>query len=276
MSQRMAILKRRRVLPILGTALVAIVSVGALGQATQVGQRTVRYPDHPSPYDNSKADRALKEFAEEHPNCPLWTNWHKLCSRTGPDGTAYCRLDRVHHASASTPFCAAMNGQLETNHADYNEKSQYQSSIRFSKIRSVKEIIFEGNSSKSHIRNIRSWSADRPFNGRSFWQYEDPGCEIWWYPDPDLGPVTCSTNPHAGMPQCKDTKINDLSFSAEHPSCISWKEDSWCAKTEAKLRHELPKDRTGERAPIFSSSANEIVQNARRLDSSPVTSEFCR
>jgi len=52
------------------------------------------------------ADRQLRAYGEAHPECALWTNWEKLCSRTGPGGSIYCDTDADARVAPSAPFCA--------------------------------------------------------------------------------------------------------------------------------------------------------------------------
>lgn len=52
-----------------------------------------------------EADAALAAFERENPQCQLWTNWQKMCSRIGADGGTLCVEDKARRARPSIPFC---------------------------------------------------------------------------------------------------------------------------------------------------------------------------
>lgn len=58
-----------------------------------------------------QADDALMAYQDAHPNCQLWTNWQKMCSRMGGHGEIVCVIDTVRRVRPSTPFCA---GRIRT------------------------------------------------------------------------------------------------------------------------------------------------------------------
>ena len=96
------VLTARDALALSAATLGAILAVPGVGQATQSKRITASDPDYPPPYDSSKADRALQAFDKNHPECAVWSNWRKLCSRIGPGGSNYCRTDPDHHCGALT------------------------------------------------------------------------------------------------------------------------------------------------------------------------------
>jgi hypothetical protein len=53
----------------------------------------------------AEADVALAAFDTDNPDCQLWTNWQKMCSRTGENGATYCNTDPVEPVKPSAPFC---------------------------------------------------------------------------------------------------------------------------------------------------------------------------
>lgn len=55
----------------------------------------------------NESDIALAAFSEKNPNCKLWTNWQKLCSRSGPAKSVECMSDESRPVRPSTPFCVA-------------------------------------------------------------------------------------------------------------------------------------------------------------------------
>lgn len=52
------------------------------------------------------ADRQMIAFGEANPQCQLWTNWERLCSRTGLGGGIQCHIDPGRRVASSLPFCA--------------------------------------------------------------------------------------------------------------------------------------------------------------------------
>lgn len=52
------------------------------------------------------ADAALEAFEKTNPSCQLWTNWQKMCSRTGPNGAAACVVDPEVKVKPSAVFCS--------------------------------------------------------------------------------------------------------------------------------------------------------------------------
>lgn len=52
-----------------------------------------------------EADASLARFERDHPQCQLWTNWQKMCSRTGHGGSTHCVEDPEMRVEASQPFC---------------------------------------------------------------------------------------------------------------------------------------------------------------------------
>ncbi len=66
-------------------------------------------------YDSqAEADRALAAFDKANPQCQLWTNWQKMCSRANPDGQTLCARDPAKPVEPSKPFCVAST----YNHSD--------------------------------------------------------------------------------------------------------------------------------------------------------------
>ncbi len=153
---------RRESVPkaIVVAAAAAIAAVAAIGQTTGSKPTVMRGPDYPSPYDNSTADRALKAFDEKNPECALWSDWHKLCSRTGPGGSTYCRTDPSHPVNASTPFCArSSTSYLRMRPAELKSRDRFRIPGR-----------------------KNEYTADRPFNGSTVQAIDHPLCKEWVAP----------------------------------------------------------------------------------------------
>src|SRR3954464_6240791 len=83
---------------LLGAAAVAMTSSNSRRPAADLpvsGSLDARRPD----------DRQMMAFDRSHPQCQLWTNWQKMCSRTGPGGATYCAIDAEMRVNPSRPFC---------------------------------------------------------------------------------------------------------------------------------------------------------------------------
>jgi hypothetical protein len=86
------------------------IAAGACVAATRSGDtRQAPTPaEAAASLDPSKGpDRQMLDFGEAHPECRMWTNWEKLCSRTGPAGSVQCNVDPDQRVEPSTPFCAS-------------------------------------------------------------------------------------------------------------------------------------------------------------------------
>lgn len=65
--------------------------------------------------DQKAADAALVQFANSNPDCQLWTNWEKMCSRTS--GASTCIRDSRLQVRPSTPFCV-ISRQVNWQHVE--------------------------------------------------------------------------------------------------------------------------------------------------------------
>lgn len=135
------------------------------------------------------ADAALKSFDRKNPSCQLWSNWQKLCSRTGDGGKTLCTTDPITPVQPSAPFCAG-NAQ---------------------RIFSVKEQIVNADERKSAMRFCKDIKHDdklldcygkvsrRPFNGRRIALRRSPLCEVWSSGD---NPVCAEGKTFPELPRC--------------------------------------------------------------------------
>jgi hypothetical protein len=77
-------------------ALMAFALPGSGGEPTE--QEDIYYSSQ------ADADAALAQFDRDNPSCQLWTNWQKICSRTGNDSATSC-LRSSYRVRPSVPFC---------------------------------------------------------------------------------------------------------------------------------------------------------------------------
>lgn len=201
-----------------GAALVVVAVVGA---ASHAGNGTI----YPSPYDNSAADQLLKTYAVRHPDCLEWSDWHKLCSYTGPHGAVFCRTDPEHPAAPSHPFCGEYASSAVPQITDAERASVY----RFALPRKGKGFVV--------------YKADRPFNGSTVQEMENPSCKVWGTQREgvDTGSV-CSEDHDGRLPLCRDYHLKLDNYSDSSLVCNIFREDFRCPDVVTKTPTSRPRD----------------------------------
>ena len=141
------------------------------------------------------ADRQLRAYGEANPQCRMWSNWEKLCSRTGPEGAVQCFIDPGRRVSPSRPFCAVARWE---GRADVPPASERVSRERFCLSRET----IEARGQHLRIRVCTRHDPDRPFNGRRVAALLHPGCD--GLSDAETGRPYCvrGGNAAAGLPDC--------------------------------------------------------------------------
>jgi hypothetical protein len=163
----------------------------------------------PEPYDlASSADRKLLNYDRAHPDCDLWTNWRKLCSRMGPNGETTCRTDLYHSAKPSEPFCADSKPGRQDTPAEALSRNRY-----------CAEFSVDGP------RRCRFYQADRPFNGTRIAQLETPDCLRW---TSLAGACATNASDAEGLPLCSTVSIREPKQIAPY-SCTKWSPGIQCA-----------------------------------------------
>jgi len=198
-----------------------------------------------------QADADLARFDRENPQCQLWTNWQRACSRTGADGATYCHYTPVDVAPSQV-FCAAdgidgymMIHQLNT----VREKASFN--------RFCAEFDFDYVSGE---RACVEWSLERPFNGLRLVEVEHPWCNRWDFQvDPEENP--------------EHSRIRGLYCASRHvPDWCEWP-FGWGAGVQDQALKEEPLHDEPE-----ASGRNEIVLTVGApivYESSPVIAVFC-
>jgi hypothetical protein len=126
--------------------------------------------------DRTGADRRLARFGADNPECPFWTNWRKICSRTGANGATVCSVDRERPVRPSEPFCVKTPSSGIP--ARLTEKQRL-SSLRFcAATRQESGVDASGATLYREVVCAR-YRVDRPFNGRGIAARRHPLCKSW-------------------------------------------------------------------------------------------------
>lgn len=145
----------------------------------------------------AEADADLARFGIESPTCELWSNWRKICSRTGSDRSDYC-IEGGRSVRPSMPFCARGTG---TPWATNNETG-YRSIRRFCEEgRNTSAVDGQGNIVWAGFVCDR-FEFDRPFNGRRLRELRHPFCKDW--AKNDLGIWQCAAWQKDSSLSCDD------------------------------------------------------------------------
>jgi hypothetical protein len=154
------------------------------------------------------ADAALEKFDKHHPDCQLWTNWQKMCSRIGRSGkNTHCNKDHSFRAKPTRPFCLSNSESQLIDSADELPNSSDHELLN---------IFCTRFRASGGLRVCEEMLENRPFNGRSLAALRHPFCEIWG----QGGQNICSENGSVpGLPKC--SKIDSNVQSKEKYYCQS-------------------------------------------------------
>lgn len=142
-----------------------------------------------------EADAALAAFDKAHPQCQIWTNWQRLCSRVDGTGNVQCHEDQSNRVRPSHPFCVSNKyGNPIGIEADLTSKIDVPSMHRFcSKF-----------SKQGGVRVCSEMSPHRPFSGRNLGTLRTPFCEVWSKGERAI----CSEDGSVeGIPKCAELSI---------------------------------------------------------------------
>jgi len=175
---------RRTLLPSLMVGiLIGVAGVAMTSASPRMRPSVVLAPGRLNP--GIPSDAQLYAFGRAHPTCQLWTNWQKMCSRTGPNGTVLCVSDPDRPVAPSRPFCARPSqGDLTGTDAVSHD--------RFCASRSAEN-------PRTRPGDCRRYRRDRPFNGFHLAARRSPLCRRWV--DADTRRTICSEE-GAGFGSC--------------------------------------------------------------------------
>jgi hypothetical protein len=209
---------------ILSLGLLGAAAGAAFVSATIVNGRQT--PAAPTPGASTLnpsivADRQMLAFGRENPDCPRWTNWEKLCSRTGPAGSINCNIDPGRRVAPSMPFCTVMGANLPRERSEAERTSM----DRFCRYETVRAPSGEGR--RSSRRECARQDPERPFNGRRLGSLLNSACGAWR--DYETYRLVCTTggNRTPSVPDCAVLAASHY----EHPRllvCSQWTGPSDC------------------------------------------------
>lgn len=214
-------------------ALVAVAACvpeappGAAGPAETAAQA--------GPLDSSRpADRQMIAYGEAHPECRLWSNWEKLCSRTGPGRDVRCVADPDRPVEPSAPFCVRRNLSNPSWVLDDDERA---SRLRF--CLEPRTVPGGGDGEpNTGTRICARYDPQRPFNGRRVGAWMHPSCQ--GLNEAETGRPICvrGGDAVAGIPDCETLAAE----GHENPrllTCSAWSGPSSCHAAPVRAGRSL-------------------------------------
>jgi hypothetical protein len=214
-------------------------------------------------YKSQKAaDAALAQFDTDNPKCQLWTNWQKMCSRTGEAGATWCTTDPDRPVKPSVPFCVVEPQKSIKNASGFGWTTEPKiwpvdhklSVMRFCRKGSV---VNDGGFSCMFEEN-------RPFNGRRLAARRHPWCQAWYnYANDEL---ICSEGSNvAGVADCASL-LRKKTYTKHGMYCGELiKKPSLCSRIEGGGRSAVIEAENGER----------IMTTLWNLDTSSLHGLYC-
>jgi len=148
-----------------------------------------------------EANAALEAYGRRHPECKLWTNWQKMCSRTGLQHSVNCTVEPDNPVPPSEPFCAATSHGIDIK--TYNSEPMKASAARFCK----------GELYGSMQLSCSAPAESRPFGGYSISSRRHPYCQVW-AEEHTGNPVCAEGNAFPELPRCE--VLSDTVFRSKN------------------------------------------------------------
>lgn len=194
------------VLPIL---ILSACTNGARGSAES------RFPESQASMIESSttaASRRLLDFGTAHPECAMWSDWQKICSRTGPGGSVHCNVETGRSVEPSQPFCAhrTMEGRWP--------EAQREAANRFCAEYETRDHELSSGAIERY-RRCRRYESNRPFNGRRIASLMHPGCGAW--SDERTRELICTVDGSEGVPTCSSLAESDYEHTWQL-TCSAW------------------------------------------------------
>lgn len=206
-------------------------------------------------------DAQLAAFDRANPQCQLWTNWQKMCSRTGPGGETICVVDPARRVRPSEPFCSGFSDspRVRPRAADLSAR-QAASINRFCSPA-------RASTGPTGAPNEEcGLSPARPFNGYRLAARLHPWCGQW--SDALTGAPVCNMDGAGGLPSCRALARrgfrNRNGFSCSAPRIPDW--CAWPAGLGAGYAGD-PSNRT---------TNENVILTGERQEGFPVRGVYCR
>ena len=158
------------------------------------------------------ADASLTAFDKNNPDCQLWTNWQKMCSRTGRDGSTFCSTDPGIRVKPSRPFCTFrvipkeghpfpvspdVPETLTEPRASTNSRNRFCAKFWDGKAQPLFILDDETAALHKNIPLCAGYKISRPFNGLDSVPQQNPRCKKW-------------NKIHTGMLYCSEKVEDDI------------------------------------------------------------------
>lgn len=215
-------------------AFILTGSVAALGTATAQSQ-----------------EDQMQRFGRTHPQCQQWTDWQRLCSRTGPGGSVACRRDLEVRVKPSAPFCVAGAWRDVPWHVA-DTPAEQKSRMRFCAAPDSEDF------GTKKIPICREYNPRRPFNGSKLATIYDERCQVVRMISREAD--VCRSDGKSGAPSCRQA-LRD--YRAARPLyCAQWKPVDACGAPVLS-------------APAPTLSGGLVVAPNRLLSGTPVWGPYC-
>lgn len=197
-----------------------------------------------------EADADLRSFEKTNPSCQLWSNWQKMCSRTGDGGRTLCTADANQSVRPSAPFCAGDVNGLNRIHAATLTKEQI-SRDRFC-------VSFDRGSTFARKMGRPVCSGQdkqRPFGGHIILSRAHPWCKEW-----------------KDKTAFRVANVNSNAFSESGFYCSKPRVPSWCKEADGlgPIPLESPDD------PAFGKGRIRILTALDNTVNAPVVGVMCK
>jgi hypothetical protein len=192
--------------------------------------------------DQAEADSSLARFDRDNPRCRLWTNWQKMCSRTGRHGTTLCVDDPGRRVAPSEPFC--------TSGAGYAWPSSDPSSLSGAQSISLHRFCSPESAAVGPMGDKIEecgFSEARPFNGLRLAARLHPWCRQW-NEAITMKPVCRTGRARGALPRCGELAAAQF-VSRRGFYCARSSIPAWCGEAEG-LGVEASYPKKGDIIPV--------------------------
>jgi hypothetical protein len=189
--------------------------------------------------------KELAVFAATHKSCQLWTNWHQMCSRTGPHGAPVCATDQARPVPPSSPFC------VSGTNTDSGQPAA--AGLTPAQLRSIDRFCASRTDPRDRHGGVGcQFSRDRPFNGFRLQARRHPWCSAWG--DAATGITLCREDSR-GASSC--AALAKAHQSEPHQLyCQELRLPAWCTRASGIGRGPIPTTKSDD--PIIPIGENDL------------------